>query len=193
MAQTKEERTQYGIAYRRDHVRQIKFDLSIEHDADILAFLDSLPNRTGYLKALIRADIEKGERKTMTYKIKPEYAGLWGEDVNEDTIITESDLEMIARGWEKTPYELMDQLIPQEPRQISLDNGHTYLDADEAIQVLKKHSEETGTPFEKLWEDVAYRMDDDIRETVHMELAPCTEEKFLRRYLELSPCDLTIG
>lgn len=57
MAQSKEERTQYGIEYRRTHVRQIKLDLSIEHDADILEYLDALPNRTGYLKALIRADI----------------------------------------------------------------------------------------------------------------------------------------
>lgn len=193
MAQTKEERTQYGIAYRKGHVRQIKFDLSIEHDADILAFLDSLPNRTGYLKTLIRADIEKGERKTMTYKIKPEYADLWGEDVNEDTIITESDLKMIARGWEKTPEELMDQLIPQEPKQISLDNGHTYLDADEAIKTMQEQAEESGIPFGKIWENVAYQMDDDIRETVHMELAPCTKKEFLRRYLELSPEDLIIG
>ena len=50
----------------------------------------------------------------MTYKIKPEYADLWGEDVTEETVITEEDLEMMARGWEKTPEELMDQLIPQE-------------------------------------------------------------------------------
>lgn len=28
-------------------------------------------------------------------------------------------------------------------------------------------------------------MDDDIRETVHAELAPCTPEEFLSRYLEL--------
>ena len=48
----------------------------------------------------------------MTYKIKPEYLDLWGADATEDTIITNEDLEMIARGWEKTPDELMDQLIP---------------------------------------------------------------------------------
>lgn len=50
----------------------------------------------------------------MTYKIKPEFLDLWGEDATEDTVITESDLEMIARGWEKTPEELLEQLIPQE-------------------------------------------------------------------------------
>lgn len=50
----------------------------------------------------------------MTYKIKPEFLELWGEDATEDTVITENDLEMIARGWEKAPEELLDQLIPQE-------------------------------------------------------------------------------
>lgn len=30
-------------------------------------------------------------------------------------------------------------------------------------------------------------MDDDIRETVHFELAPCSPEEFLKRYLELDP------
>lgn len=79
MAQTKEERTQYGIAYRKNHVRQIKLDLSIEHDADILAFLDSLPNRTGYLKQLIRSAIEheknKGETKMKKSEVIKRYYG----------------------------------------------------------------------------------------------------------------------
>ena len=30
-------------------------------------------------------------------------------------------------------------------------------------------------------------MDDDIREKVHFEMAPCTEESFLKRYLQLDP------
>ena len=30
-------------------------------------------------------------------------------------------------------------------------------------------------------------MNDDIRELVHFELAPCSPEKFLARYLELDP------
>lgn len=35
------------------------------------------------------------------------------------------------------------------------------------------------------WQNVASYMDDDIRERVHSELAPCTEEKFLQRYCAL--------
>ena len=49
-----------------------------------------------------------------SYKIKPEYLNLWGEDATEETIITDDELEMIARGWDKTPAELMEQLTPVE-------------------------------------------------------------------------------
>lgn len=35
------------------------------------------------------------------------------------------------------------------------------------------------------WDAIASYMDDEKREQVHNELAPCTEEEFLRRYLEL--------
>ena len=34
---------------------------------------------------------------------------------------------------------------------------------------------------------IAMYMDDDIRETVHAELAPCTPDEFLTRYVELDP------
>lgn len=34
---------------------------------------------------------------------------------------------------------------------------------------------------------IAIYMDDDKREKVHFELAPCEPEKFLKRYLELDP------
>lgn len=54
----------------------------------------------------------------MKYRIKPEYADLWGEDVTEDTVITEADLEMIARGWEKDPEELKAQLIEEEDEEM---------------------------------------------------------------------------
>lgn len=43
--------------------------------------------------------------------------------------------------------------------------------------------------FENITDDfmntIAIYMDDDIREKVHHELAPCTNEEFLNRYLEL--------
>lgn len=41
--------------------------------------------------------------------------------------------------------------------------------------------------YNKMWNQLVALMDDDIREQVHRELAPCTTEDFLSRYLELDP------
>ena len=64
--------------------------------------------------------------------------------------------------------------------QISIDNGHSYVTASEALETI---SLDTMLNY----------MDDDTRETVHRELAPCTDVEFLTRYLELAPDDLVIG
>lgn len=40
---------------------------------------------------------------------------------------------------------------------------------------------------DEIMDTIATYMDDDIREKVHYELAPCTHEEFLKRYLELDP------
>lgn len=39
----------------------------------------------------------------------------------------------------------------------------------------------------KYWSEIVELMDDEIREMVAGELAPCTEREFLGRYLELDP------
>lgn len=39
--------------------------------------------------------------------------------------------------------------------------------------------------IETNWDAIVNLMDDDIREKVHFERAPCTEEAFLQRYLQL--------
>lgn len=50
--------------YKAANVKYIRFDANINYDADILAKLDSVPNKAGYIKDLIRADIakQKGEK-----------------------------------------------------------------------------------------------------------------------------------
>lgn len=68
--------------------------------------------------------------------------------------------------------------------EISLDNGATYMSAAEAMPEIIANN---------LWNVVANYMDDDTREQVHAELAPCTDAEFLTRYLELAPCNLIIG
>lgn len=69
-------------------------------------------------------------------------------------------------------------------REISLNNGATWMTADEAMPIIDDRD---------LWDAVTEFMDPETRERVHMELAPCTDLAFLRRYLELAPEDLTIG
>lgn len=46
---------------------------------------------------------------------------------------------------------------------------------------------EEFTLTQELMDTIASYMDDDTRETVHFELAPCEPEEFLKRYLELDP------
>lgn len=40
---------------------------------------------------------------------------------------------------------------------------------------------------DELMEMIATYMDDEIRERVHFEIAPCTNEEFVKRYVELDP------
>ena len=68
--------------------------------------------------------------------------------------------------------------------QISLDNGHTYLDAQEAAPIIDSM---------RLWDAVWEIMDDDLREKIHMEHAPCSNEEFLVAYLAESEENLIIG
>lgn len=43
--------------YQAAHIKQVLVKLNDRTDPDILAHLESIPNVQGYLKALIRADI----------------------------------------------------------------------------------------------------------------------------------------
>ena len=52
--------------------------------------------------------------KQKAYRIKPEYLDKWGPDAYPDTLVTWNDIEMIARGWDMKPEELLDQLIEEE-------------------------------------------------------------------------------
>lgn len=50
----------------------------------------------------------------MTYTVKPDYLSNWGEEVTEETVITQEELERLAEEWEKPVAELLEQLIPNE-------------------------------------------------------------------------------
>lgn len=115
--------------YNKAHTANVNIRLMKNTEQDIIAKLDSVPNKAGYIKSLIRADIEKEEHKM---------------------------------------------------KRISIDNGATYCTPAEALEAVTI-------------DQLAQYMDDDTRESVHAELAPCTDEEFLIRYLELASDDLIFG
>lgn len=69
-------------------------------------------------------------------------------------------------------------------KQISLNNGCSYMALDEAMAEIMAND---------LWETVVNLMDDDIREAVADDMAPCSEEEFLREYLKRANDDLIVG
>ena len=56
-------KAEYNLEYAKKYVRQISIKLNANTDADILAMLDSVDNIQGYVKELIRKDIEQNNRK----------------------------------------------------------------------------------------------------------------------------------
>lgn len=47
------------IEYAKNNLKRVAFNLNKNTDADLIAFLESMPNKQGYLKDLVRADMEK--------------------------------------------------------------------------------------------------------------------------------------
>ena len=45
--------------YAKEYTTQQSFKLNRKTDADILKWLESIPNKQGYIKALIREDMKK--------------------------------------------------------------------------------------------------------------------------------------
>lgn len=45
--------------FEKAHLKQIKFALNDNTDADVIAFLDTVENKRAYLLGLIRADMAK--------------------------------------------------------------------------------------------------------------------------------------
>ena len=48
------------VKYDAANTRQVHLKLNLRTDKDVLARLDEVPSKQGYIKGLIRADIERG-------------------------------------------------------------------------------------------------------------------------------------
>lgn len=122
----------------------------------------------------VKSPEDKAVKVSVT--LYPEELAALAKEAKTRRLSRSTVLRMIVQDWIKTRR--------RKAMQISLNNGYTFMDADEAIEEI----EERG-----LWDMVVETMSPEIRERVHGELAPCSNLAFLRRYLELAAEDLIIG
>ena len=59
MDEKKKARVAASVKYNAKNVKQIKLNLNKKTDADIIAALDAAPNVQGYIKGLIRRDLNQ--------------------------------------------------------------------------------------------------------------------------------------
>lgn len=52
----------YVQTYMKENVKQIKFGLNKKTEADLLDWLEQQPNKQGYIKELIRKDMEANKQ-----------------------------------------------------------------------------------------------------------------------------------
>lgn len=49
----------YQVEFQKNNTTRIRFQLNNEYDADIIEFMNTLSNKNGYLKELVREDMKK--------------------------------------------------------------------------------------------------------------------------------------
>lgn len=96
------------------HARFFGLKLNKNTDRELIERLDQQTSIQGYLKALIRNDIERGEKTMKKFIIKPEYLETFGPEANAYTVITEDDIERLASEWEMDPDEIWAMLIEDD-------------------------------------------------------------------------------
>ena len=57
------DKAKYDKQYAKENTQQIKFVLNKNLDADIIEWLGTKPNKQGYIKALIRRDMEQNRNE----------------------------------------------------------------------------------------------------------------------------------
>ena len=106
----------YQQQYIKDNVKfvNVPFNSKYPEEMKLYDHLNEISEKkAAYIKRLIREDMESRKTMEKTYKIKPEYLYLWGEDATEETVLTDKELETIVKGWNKTLEDVLEQLIPQ--------------------------------------------------------------------------------
>jgi hypothetical protein len=136
--------------------------------------------------------------------VKREYWADWG--VWDDPVTDIAEIERLAAEWGKPVSELMEQvdeltddevdescaeIEDGEPAIINLSNG---LGRDYSISEVEDALADARRMWgNNAWDTIVNMMDDETREAVADEFAPCTEADFLQEYLRRAPHDLIIG
>ena len=55
------DKSKYNQQYTKDNIRQIRMTLNQKTEQDLIDWIESIPNKQGYIKGLIRADMEKNQ------------------------------------------------------------------------------------------------------------------------------------
>lgn len=78
-------RTKASAKYIKNNVKRIVLNLNINTDHDMIEYMESIENKQGYLKSLIRKDMEEKRMK----KFSIEDLQAWNEEQErEDTLFT---------------------------------------------------------------------------------------------------------
>lgn len=132
-----------------------------------------------------QTQLADAKKETEQYKKSAKHwLNLWREKAQEVKDLEEASKPSDAQidTWTRID-SILAQLKKERERpmkQISIDNGLTFVTPEEAIKGMR-------------WEVIAHYMEDEAREAVHDELAPCTDLDFLTRYLQVADHDLVIG
>lgn len=100
-------------------------------------------------------------------------------ETDDDSCITPADI--IGDKYDD------DNAVPEA--EFSMDNGHKFYEAD----MIEEMDEDEANDVNRLWDVIADMMEDDIRESVHEDLAPCTNLEFLAEYLRRARHNLVVG
>ena len=117
-----------------------------------------------------QARYDAKNRKTYTMKFNLNYDGDIIEKLEQVESVNGYIRQLIREDLARTRTE----------KRISIDNGHSFISPAEAVAKMP-------------WEQIVNFMDDDIRESVAADIAPCTEAEFLSEYLKRAKEDLIIG
>ena len=103
-------------AWDRENTTQVKLKLNNHTDEDILQVLQEQPSVQGYIKRLIRQDINadtleaRGDMELEYYRIKPEFLPAWGGGTN--AALDPGDIESLAEQMGRPAAELMEEVEP---------------------------------------------------------------------------------